>query len=500
MSLLIKALETAEKEKRAEQEKKQLAGEDAPVLEMAPLDEIVPADPAHEVAGEERVLLATNAVTPETPLADDTDSGLSLTDEAGLSEEIITKRPLHKTKTVKASPKATPDRTINKADAFNAAALASVAKLKLEADAAKANHQKAAAGVFVANHSNAKPSSALALLLLGVAGVLAVWLGLKGYQYIKDANTPSPVVIQPAPAVVSVETALIENGEAIEVTHNQPEVTENADSELDVNRMESVPVALDEVAAVTQKPKTKVLANEGALAKPLTLPEQQVEVSEKQTQMTQAAAHVGIGGVAARAPLRLVSKVQPVGVDPLLSAAYEAYKRGEDTAAQQQYRQVLQRDVRNVDALLGMAAIAQRQDRQADAVGWYQKVLETEPRNTIARAAINQIEADTDPVGAESKIKNMLALQPESANLHAALGHLYAAQQQWPAAQDAYFNASRFAPASADYAFNLAVSLDHLGKRELALAQYQRALSLLNDAGTASLDRSQLEERISALK
>ncbi|PKO50080.1 MAG: hypothetical protein CVU27_09620, partial [Betaproteobacteria bacterium HGW-Betaproteobacteria-20] len=157
-------------------------------------------------------------------------------------------------------------------------------------------------------------------------------------------------------------------------------------------------------------------------------------------------------------------------------------------------------DVRNVDALLGMAAIAQRQGRDADAAGWYQKVLEIEPRNTIAKSAMVNLQANNDIVGTESRIKNMLAQQPDAANLHAALGNLYAEQGQWPSAQQSYFEASRLAPSNADYAFNLAISLDQLGKSGLALKQYQRALELLNESGGSSPDRVQLEDRIRALR
>jgi len=195
-----------------------------------------------------------------------------------------------------------------------------------------------------------------------------------------------------------------------------------------------------------------------------------------------------------------VSKAQASGVDPTLLAAYEAFNRGDDVSAQQKYRQVLQKDVRNVDALLGMAAIAQRQTRNMDALGWYRKVTEIEPRNSIAQSAMADLEANTDAVGAESKIKSMLARQPEAANLHAALGNLYAAQNQWASAQAAYFSASQFAPISADYAFNLAISLEHLGKPKLALVQYQRALDLLNITGAASPDRAQVEARVRALQ
>jgi tetratricopeptide (TPR) repeat protein len=180
--------------------------------------------------------------------------------------------------------------------------------------------------------------------------------------------------------------------------------------------------------------------------------------------------------------------------------AYEAYTRGDDASAQQQYRQVLQRDVRNVDALLGMAAIAERQGRNADALGWHQKVLEIEPTNTIAQSASISPRDNSDPTAVESHIKNMLARKPDAANLHASLGNLYAEQNQWPAAQEAYFNASRLAPNNADYAFNLAISLDQMGKAKLALKQYERALELVNQSGSTSPNKATLEARIHELQ
>ncbi len=112
--------------------------------------------------------------------------------------------------------------------------------------------------------------------------------------------------------------------------------------------------------------------------------------------------------------------------------------------------------------------------------------------------------AQADPVSSESRIKNLIAQQPEAAHLHASLGNLYAEQKQWPAAQQAYFQAHHFAPSNAEYAFNLAVSLEQLGKPALALPYYQRALDLLNSSASASgsvaIDRAQLESRIRQLQ
>ncbi len=193
-----------------------------------------------------------------------------------------------------------------------------------------------------------------------------------------------------------------------------------------------------------------------------------------------------------------VTKSQPqANVNPTLMGAYEAYNAGKDSQALALYKQVLRSDVRNVDALLGLGAIASRQGRSADANGWYGKVLEVEPRNSIAQAALLDSRASGDVQGNESRIKNMLAKQPDDANLHAALGGLYAEQNQWPAAQQAYFDAYRL-HASADNAFNLAVSLDQMGKSKLALPYYQRALEQATDG--SGIDRASLEDRIKAIQ
>lgn len=193
------------------------------------------------------------------------------------------------------------------------------------------------------------------------------------------------------------------------------------------------------------------------------------------------------------------SNVAPA-LNPNLSAAYKAWQAGDIVSAQKLYRTVLQGDAGNVDALLGMAAIALQQGHQADARGWYGKVLELDPRNPTAQSALIGIGEEADPLGSESALKSLLAQQPEAAHLHAMLGNLYASQQQWSAAQQAYFQAHHFAPDNVDYLFNLAVSLDQMGKPALALPYYLQTLQRLPAAGASKVDRAQLEGRIAQLQ
>lgn len=55
-------------------------------------------------------------------------------------------------------------------------------------------------------------------------------------------------------------------------------------------------------------------------------------------------------------------------------------------------------------------------------------------------------------------------------------GVRHARNKAWRAASDAFFKALHFFPDSPEYAFNLALSLEHLGERRQAIFYYEKAL------------------------
>ena len=160
-----------------------------------------------------------------------------------------------------------------------------------------------------------------------------------------------------------------------------------------------------------------------------------------------------------------------------LERAYEAFRAGDLESAAEAYRAVAGHEPGNRDALLGLAAVATRAGRRGEAAGHYARVLASHPADTVARAALIAIE-EPDPVRGESRLKALLWSEPEAAHLHFDLGNVYAAQSRWAEAQQSYFDACRFDRGNADYAYNLAVSLDHLSRRESALGFYREALAL----------------------
>lgn len=183
-------------------------------------------------------------------------------------------------------------------------------------------------------------------------------------------------------------------------------------------------------------------------------------------------------------------------VDPLLQNAYEAYRNGKLDEAQQMYQTLLRKDAQNADALLGLAAIAQQRGELRLAAQYYANVLALDPRNAAANAGMAALSEDDD--NNETRLKLLLREQGNSAVLHFALGNLYAGQSRWAEAQQSYFNAVTLEPGNAEFAYNLAVSLDHLDQARPAAQYYQRALQLdpLNSAG---FDHAQVSRRIGEL-
>jgi len=356
---------------------------------------------------------------------------------------------------------------------------------------------KNAANVFSAKGVEARTDNKRLALIAGAGFLALLAMGLYFYQFVD--NTPDVVVPQRPIAMQSVPPQVQQSQDnADEVVslpnHNIEPTTPVSDSDETIQ--------LDEKQESASKKISKKTANaedgEFVEAEDITgVGEPSVSTKTNKKSGKSKSMQFGESIASASASITVTKSMPQTGVNPTLMSAYEAYNAGNDGEAQKLYKQVLQRDIRNVDALLGLGAVASRQGRMADANGWYGKVLEVDPRNNIAQAALLDSKSQGNETDNESYLKNMLFKHPEDANLHVALGNLYAEQNQWSAAQQAYFDAYRL-NASADNAFNLAVSLDQMGKPKLALPYYQRALEQVS--GTSNIDKPALEARIAAIQ
>jgi tetratricopeptide (TPR) repeat protein len=180
-----------------------------------------------------------------------------------------------------------------------------------------------------------------------------------------------------------------------------------------------------------------------------------------------------------------------------LSSAYKNFHQGNEKLAYETYRQILQQDPNNRDALLGFAALAVRHGNMALARQYYQQVLQFYPQDPHAQVGlINTL--NYQPASSESQLKLLLANSPHSAHIHFSLGNLYANQGRWAQAQQAYFDAYRYDSSQADYAYNLAISLDQLNQSGAALNYYQQALQLARNQ-RSNFNQAAVQKRVQTL-
>jgi tetratricopeptide (TPR) repeat protein len=200
------------------------------------------------------------------------------------------------------------------------------------------------------------------------------------------------------------------------------------------------------------------------------------------------------------APVQPQPAARPVAqVHAKVESGYAAYVAGDLATARTEYEQALRDEPANRDAQFGLAALDVKAGRYEAAEGAYLRLLQANPRDVEAQAALIALRGGRlDPLVAESRVKSLLAAEPRAHVLNFTLGNQLAQQGRWAEAQQEYFKAFSAEPDNADFAYNLAVSLDQLRQPRLALEYYRRAVALAKTRG-ASFDAAAAQARIAQL-
>ena len=323
---------------------------------------------------------------------------------------------------------------------------------------------------------------------LGFAAVCTVvyfWHQLPPSQPLVNANPPvSGAVVAAAPATGTVASPAV----------GAPSGTPAPGTPLAQPPIPGLPGASG-TSATPAVPRAPVQAPTVALPRSEPTPRlREVPAARAGISLRPSAPAVNPAPEAPPAPARPAPQVHPK-----VDSAYSAYVSGDIKGARADYEQALRDDPGNRDALLGLAAVDVRLGRLEAAEATYLRLLRADPRDSHAQAGLIALRGGRlDPLAAESRLKTLLATDPGAHVLNFALGNQLAQQGRWPEAQQQYFKAFAADPENADFAYNLAVSLDHLRQPKLALEYYQRAVALAANRG-ASFDAAAARARIAQL-
>ena len=321
---------------------------------------------------------------------------------------------------------------------------------------AQASERAAARKVFEAKFKEPNPRLPF-YLTVGALGVFA--LGVVGYFWVQ---------LSPAPALVNANPQRPAEERPVALAEAKPAAASLAQTLPAQAAVPGLPAGPAAAPAPIPGPAPAASTPQAApapaaAAKPAAKP---VPSRAKSAAAMQAASDVSVSRSAMQ-------------IHPRVQAGFAAYQSGDLAAARAEYQQVLREESGNRDALLGLAAVEMRAQRYEQAENHYLRLLQTNPRDAHAQAGLLALRGQAvDPVAAESRLKTLLASDPEANVLRFALGNQYAQQGRWADAQQEYFRAYTADPENPDFAFNLAVSLDQLRQPTLALEYYRRALAL----------------------
>ena len=197
------------------------------------------------------------------------------------------------------------------------------------------------------------------------------------------------------------------------------------------------------------------------------------------------------------APFKIGRHKGEAVIGQLLRQAHNAYHAAEYARAGRLYRQILQRTPDHRAARLGLGAIALLENDPAAAYPHYARLLSLNPDDALALGGLLALPgAGGLAEGALARIPATAARTPA---LYFALGGMHAREARWAEAERAFGEAHRLDGLNPDYAFNLAVSLDHQGRHKAALDYYNKAMALARD-NQSHFDRAAATRRIANLK
>jgi len=344
--------------------------------------------------------------------------------------------------------------------------------------------------------------------------ILVTALLLVSYYVLVIANNPtSTMLVNPSlvGSSVTAETNGLEAEAEMDLASNSSEVIASGDGSATLTAPANAQSESPQVAAVKPTATTQDGENAGHLNATAPMPsvantKRQIPPAtvEKITASKGDAKTTATKSVKAASsqPQNIIAKTEKPEsqLSNEIHAGYDAWKKGDWGAAESHYAAAIRLDPKHRDALLGAAAVAVQQGNESKALSLYQQRLSRAPKDDYALAGLlGLVNFQLTSKSFESELNNLLEEFPEAAHLYYLKGALYASNDQWHAAQHAFFEAWKRDPSRPDYVFNLAVSMDQMGLYSEAMGFYQKALQL-SETSAYNFSKPDLQTRLAQLQ
>ena len=356
-------------------------------------------------------------------------------------------------------------------------------------------------------NASSKLKSRLPLLILII---LLVLIGLLGMYFLlsleEESGFPKPTrtmddlarTNEPTPPVTSVEQNTLPDI-ALETLKENKTITELATAIANTSENEN---HLNKPTKNTEKIATEeaLSTNKAYRAEPKSQHTADLVQQDRNTLASNTNQQVLPTKTQAKPGIQISKRKLSARSQSSLSEAKQALETGDLASAESAYRQALTKSPGNVTAMSALANVLVQQGNTQEAQTLFVKTLQKDPENLTAKTGlINLSAADPSNLSAGSELKQLLTEHPQEAYLHASLGNFHARRNEWPSAQASYFEAFALDPENPDYAFNLAIGLDQIGKPDIAIKYYEKAIELVGERA-ARFNKADVERRLNELK
>ncbi|MCZ6796967.1 MAG: tetratricopeptide repeat protein, partial [Gammaproteobacteria bacterium] len=349
-----------------------------------------------------------------------------------------------------------------------------------------------------------------------VVAILVVFFGMGVYQLDgeieKIDNSLRPLKRDPLPGLIKNVadqgfTDVLAAASGSEVDSRVLELVEGAETDVGIDEVvgeiglevPDPPEGTNESQTDGYQDEPEAVSMEVSVQPPMEVSEQQpAAVSEPVIEASANDLSDEATGPVTSARFQISTRTTITEKDQWLLEAYAAYQRGDDETAWAKYNAVLEIDPENRNALLARAAMNIHNNNIAAAIRDYRVLLIANPKDSLAISSLTAV-VNISPEQSESQLKLLIRDEPDSPYLNFALGNVYGAQNRWQEAQGQYFTALEHNPDDPNYAYNLAVSLEHIARPSVAISYYQLALDNFNK-GLATFNRDVVDQRLEMLR
>lgn len=318
------------------------------------------------------------------------------------------------------------------------------------------------------------------------------------------AASPAPAPVLPPPAESPTESSAPESAVAEDTSAPAPSETVVAEAAPfaaapSVPAREDGPVA-PLVAAAPARSAAKPAARPPAPPRaaepmPVIAPDSPARMLSPPIAINRA--EFALAGVGSQVQVREVSQSARSNVN----AGYEALVSGAYDTALGFYDRALADEPNSILALLGRGAALQKLGRSHEAQGAYDRVLRLDPENREALTNVTAIVGERSPQDALARLLELEQQYSGFSPIKAQIGLTYARMGTMPQALDYLRRAVALSPEAMMYRYNLALVLDHLGRRDEAAASYETVLAAIaTGRGPAELAQADIERRVRFLR